>query len=378
MKRPYPSIYVLLIAGFLFTCRSTDKVPAEIVADSGIDVVRVTREQADAMGLQFGKLKQMIISNTINANGLIDTPPENRAKISSIVSGKVLRINCLVGDMVKKGSEIILLESLEFLEIQKNYLTTKSKLKFLEDNYLRQKKLSEENVNARKVFLESESVYLSAKAEFEFINKQLNIINANKDEIEKGNFTPYLSISSPIEGYISAIFTTTGEYVDAEDVIVEVINTAHLHAELKVYEKDILKVKKGLQVEIATKIDEIELTGEVFLVGKELDPETRSIPVHIHLSSEENLVPGMYVEGKILLDERDVLAVPEEGLVREESRTFIYMLMKEADNELFLKRTSVVIGEVKDKMVAVEFPAPVDTSMMIATTGVYYISSGPE
>jgi len=378
MNRLNSFLFIFIIGGFLFSCRSTDNNPGGIVADPDINVVSVTREQAEAIGLQFGKLQQMMISNDINANGLIDTPPENRARISSIVSGKVLRINYLEGDEVKKGSQIILLESMEYLEIQKNYLTAKSNLKFLEDNYLRQKKLSEENVNARKVFLESESIYLSARAEFEFINKKLSILKANKAEIEKGNFTPYLSISSSIDGFISSINTTSGEYVDAEDVMVEVINPNHLHAELRVYERDMLKVRKGQKVEITARIEEIELTGEIFLVGKALDPDTRSIPVHVHLSNEENLVPGMYVEGKILLDEQSVLALPEEGLVREESRTMVYMLMEEKENELILKRIRVIPGEEKDKMVAIEFPSPIDTSKMVAISGVYYISSASE
>lgn len=378
MKILYPSLYIFFICGFLHSCHSTDKKPKEAITDTGTDFITVTREQAEAMDLKFGKLQQIIISNTINANGLIDTPPENRAKISSIVSGKVLRINYLVGDAVRKGSQIILLESMEFLEIQKNYLAAKSNLKFLEDNYLRQKKLSEENVNARKVFMESESVYLSAKAEFEFLNKQLGLLRADKTEIEEGNFTPYLSISSPINGFIAASFTTTGEYVDAEDVMVEVINPDHLHVELKVYEKDILSVQKGQKVEITARLEDIKLTGEIILVGKELDPDTRSIPVHVHLTEEEHLVPGMYVEGKILLDEKSVLALPDEGLVREESRNFVYMLMEEKSDELILKRIHVVSGEVKDDMVTVEFPVPVDTSRMFAIKGVYYLSSGTE
>jgi cobalt-zinc-cadmium efflux system membrane fusion protein len=357
------------------TCSLKENPPEEPSMDSTDMVITITDVQAKTMGLEFGKLKNLLLSRSVNSSGYIDTPPRNKAKISSIVSGKVVRINYLVGDSVKKGNEIIRLESIEFLEIQKNYISVKSNLKFLEDNYLRQKKLSEENVSAKKVFYQSERDYFTAKAEFEYISKKLDLLHASKTEIEKGNITPYLSIQSTINGYVTEIHTVLGEFVDAEDVMAEVINPEHLHAELNVYEQDVLKVKIGQKVEISTRIDTISIMGEIFLIGKELEEDSRSLPIHVHIPENENLLPGMFVEGKILLDEMRVLAIPEEGILREEGMSFVYVLMNNMNNLYTLKRKVVIPGEENGGMVAVQFPDAADTSKLIAVKGVYYLSS---
>jgi cobalt-zinc-cadmium efflux system membrane fusion protein len=361
--------------GFLLSCDGSNNQTEKTSPGSDNLVINISEDQAKAIGLEFGKLKKLLLSSAVISNGYLDTPPQYKAKISSIVSGKIVKVNYLVGDYVRRGSEIIRLESIEFLEIQKNYIAVKSNLKYLEDDYLRQKKLSEENVSAKKLFYQSEKDYFTALAEFEFINKKLDILNVSKEEIEKGNITPYLSIQSTINGYITGINTVLGEFVSAEDVMVELIDPRHLHAELNVYEKNVLKIKKGQKVEISTKIDTMSFTGKVFLIGKELDEDSRSIPVHVHIPENKNLLPGMFIEGKILLGERNVLAIPETGLLREEERSYIFVLLEHVNNNYVIKKVVVKTMEEKNDMVAIEFPGTMDTSRMVAIKGVYYLSS---
>ena len=374
MKNRYQTIFILLIIGYFISCHPKEKTSEEPFVES-IDLdISVSNEQAKAIGLEFGKLQNLLLSNSVECNGYLDTPPQYKAKISSIVSGKVVKINFLVGDYVQKGKEIIRLESIEFLEIQKNYISVKGNLKYLEDNYLRQKLLSEQNVNAKKDFLQSEKDYFSAKAEFEFIRGKLDLLHAPKNEIEQGNISPFLSIRSTINGYMTHLNTVMGEIVDAEDIMAEIINPEHLHAELNIYEKDAAKIKKGQKVEISTKMDTSIILGEIFLIGKEFDQNSRSIPIHVHFPENKNLLPGMYIEGKILLEEQYHLAIPQEGITRDEQRSFIYTLMETQSDAYILRRNSVTTGEEKNGMVALQFPDEVDTSKLVAIKGVYYLS----
>jgi cobalt-zinc-cadmium efflux system membrane fusion protein len=379
MKSRYQIILLFFLLGYFISCNPEDNATVgSSPVESNDLLMSITSHQAEAIGLEFGKLQKILLSNSISCNGYLDTPPQYKAKISSIVSGKVIKINYLVGDHIKRGFEIIRLESIEFLEIQKNYISAKSTLKFLEDNYLRQKTLSEQNVNAKKDFLEAEMDYHSTRAEFEFISRKLDILQANKAEIENGNISPFLSIRSTINGYLTDIHATLGEFVDAEDIMVEVINPDHLHAELNIYENDATKIKKGQKVEITTKIMTESMIGEIFLIGKHLDENSRTIPIHVHIPENKNLLPGMYVDGKISLDEKYMLAIQEEGLIREEERSFVYTVIEEIDDTYILKRIEVKTGPEKNGMVAIEFPIPTDTSKLMATKGVYYLSAASD
>jgi len=376
MYKQIYKIQILFLIVSIMSCTPEATQSLESTNDFKRGQITVTKEQAKAIGLEFGKLDVLFVSKGIAAYGYLETPPQNRAKISSNVSGNVTNVNYLVGDYVKKGNEIIRIESIEFLVIQKNYITMKSALKYLEDDYMRQKKLAEQNVNAKKIYFKAEKDYLSAKAEFELADKKLDILQASKQEIQKGNISPYHSIRAPISGYVSEMYSVISEFINAEDILVEIINPEHMHAELNVYESDALKIKKGQKVEITVPQNEdLNMIGEVFLVGKELDEQSRSVDIHVHIPEKDNLLVGMYIEGKILLDPQNVIAIPEKGLIQEEDASYIYMMTSQTENDYTIKKVFVNPGIENNGLVAIEFTEEVDTTQMVAVSGIYYLSS---
>jgi len=70
-------------------------------------------------------------------------------------------------------------------------------------------------------------------------------LNINIAAVEKGELSALSNIYAPIAGDISEINVKTGSYVASSDAIMEIVNTEHVHLELKIFEKDALKVKKN-------------------------------------------------------------------------------------------------------------------------------------
>jgi len=52
------------------------------------------------------------------------------------------------------------------------------------------------------------------------------------------------TIYAPIDGSITKVNVSKGMYVSPSDEIMEIINTDHIHLELSVFEKDIMKIRK--------------------------------------------------------------------------------------------------------------------------------------
>ena len=370
-------LYILTGISFLISCAQHDNRSGKTDLQVNGEFITLTEEQTQILGIEFVKLESMEISDVVTANGFLEVPPRYHAMISSNISGKVTKINYLIGNYVTKGSEIIRIESIEFLEMQKNYSIIKSNLKYLEDDYLRQKTLTEQNVNARKVFLQAERDYLSAKAELTAMNEKLDLLKVDRKEIEEGKTTPYLSIRTPISGYVTRIHTVMGSFIDDEDMLAEIINPEHLHAEINVYERDIIKIKIGQPVEVRIpQIEGLRIMGEVFLIDRELDEDARTATVHVHIPENENLYSGMYVEGNVILDEKKVPAIPVRGLVREESGSFVYFLKENNGENYTLKKEAVEVDFENQGRVAIRFDNRVDTTQMLAVGGVYYLSSG--
>lgn len=378
--RTYLSIFFsLVIICFIWSCNFNKANQVETETNSGNEFITISKDQATILGLEFDHLEKINITSGISVNGYFATPPENTAFISSNVSGKVIRVNFQIGEKVKKGSEVVCVESIEFLEIQRDYIATKSSLKYLEDEYERQKKLADQNVNARKVFLRAEKDYLESKAQLESLKKKLEILRVSTENLENGNLLSQLSIKSPIEGYISEVNTITGETVDNETILIKVVNPEHMHVEFDVFEKDIMHVHVGQKVELSIpNAPQIQMLGDIILIGKEIDEDTRSVKVHAHFPDNQNLYVGMFVQGKILTEESEKMAIPEQGLLREEKRSYVYKLLSENDSSYSLKRELVAPGPERDGLVVLNFLSDIDSNDMFAINGVYYLSSDLE
>jgi cobalt-zinc-cadmium efflux system membrane fusion protein len=104
-----------------------------------------------------------------------------------------------------------------------------------------------------------------------------------------------------------------------------------LHAELTVFEKDILKLKVGQKVRFTLANETRERTATIYLFGREISTD-RSIRVHCHLDKEDtDCYPGMYFKATVETGAAPVPALPESALVSSEGKDYIFV--EEAEDE---------------------------------------------
>ena len=116
--KSYLSISIsIVVACLIWSCNTNQANQVETESNQGIEFIKISKEQAAILGLEFDHLEKIQITSGISVNGYFATPPENTAFISSNVSGKVIRVNFQIGEKVKMGSEVVCVESIEFLEI---------------------------------------------------------------------------------------------------------------------------------------------------------------------------------------------------------------------------------------------------------------------
>ncbi len=57
-------------------------------------------------------------------------------------------------------------------------------------------------------------------------------MNINPLYVEQGQITSTINIYSPIEGYVTKVNVSNGTYVSPADIILEIVDTDHIHLEL--------------------------------------------------------------------------------------------------------------------------------------------------
>ena len=346
-------IYIFIFSLVLVSCGKSDKqTQSETDGQVNDNLVFVNRAQFDSGKMQLGVLEEQVFNETIKANGMIDVPPQNRASVSTFMGGYVKKTSLLVVDKVSKGQNLVTLQSTEFVEIQQQYAVVNEQLNYLKSDFERQQILYTEKITSQKNFLKAESTYKSTLALHQGLHKKLEMMNANPASVEKGNITSVFNLYAPIQGTVTKVNVSNGVYVSPADEILEIVNTDHIHLELSVFEKDILKIKKDQAINF--KIPEVSndiFQAEVHLVGTSVNDTDRTIKVHGHIKDDvqTNFVTGMFVESEIIISSKKCLALPTDAIEEIEGSYFALVLTNQKEDLYSFDKIKLNVGKQNEQ-----------------------------
>lgn len=336
-------------------------------------MVELTATQYKMAEIELGKIEQKTLSNVLKVNGVMDVPPQNLVSVSAPLGGFVYSTELLQGMKIKKGQVLAVMEHPDYVQLQQDYIDKKSKLEYLTLEFKRQEELNKENVNSSKVFQQAKSDLMSMKAQVKGLEEKLAIIGINSSYLTENDISRKVKIHSPINGYVSEVNVNIGKYVNPSEVMFEIVDTEHLHAELTVYEKDVVKLKIGQQVRFTLPNEnDKERLAKIHLIGRKIDAD-RSVRVHAHLENEDTeLLPGMYINALIELNENKVNAVPEAAVVMFEGKYFVYQLKEKHGEDYHFEMLEVQKGVTENGFSEITFIKKTDSSkLQLVTKGAF-------
>lgn len=299
------------------------------------NVVRISEAQDEVLQLKFEHLQKMNLSEFVKTSGKLQVPPQNQASISSPIGANVASINVIEGDVVRKGQVLATLTHPDLIQMQVDYQESVNQLEYLKKDYERQEMLLKNNVASGKQFQQIKAEYLSLKSKNKGLEAKLQLLNINPLSVKAGNINNSVPVLATIGGAISKVEVNLGKYIEPQTELFEVLNTDELHADLKVFESDITKVKKGqnvlFQINNATGN---AYSANITTIGKSFEENPRAVVVHSTVSAKNTgLLPGIFITGKIMTGENEVTAVPEAAVVSEGDKSFIFVVSHEDDEE---------------------------------------------
>jgi membrane fusion protein, heavy metal efflux system len=328
-------IFIITVLAFA-ACKSAPK--QEAVAEKETEERRslnLTSAQVKNAGVEIGEMQRRVLSDEIVVNGVVDVPPQNIVSVSFPMGGYLKSTTLLPGLHVNKGDVMGVIEDQSLVQLQQDYLIGKEKLKYVEQDYQRQKELNESNVNAAKVYQQATSDYNSQKVVMKAMAEKLRLIHINPERLSTENLSRSVPLYSPINGYVSKVLVNTGKYVQPSDVLFELIDPSDIHAALTVFQKDVSRVSIGQDVELNF-INEPtrKFRAKVFLVTRNVD-ENRSATVHCHfIDHPRNFQPGMFLQSRIKTSPREVMSVPESAVVNYLGKNYVFTSSAEGKFDL--------------------------------------------
>lgn len=367
--------FVLLMVMGLYSCITQGEsggIETETILDNNDDdVVKISAHQFAAGQMELGQLSQRDFNTVVKTNGMLAVPPQNQAEVSAYFAGYVKNLTLLPGDYVRKGQVLFSLENPDYLQIQQDFLEIKGQLSYLKSNFERQQELIIDNATSQKNLLKAESEYRVGLARFQALEKKLTLMNIDPSILTGEQLTSELKVFSPLSGYVTSINAGRGMFLNPSDVAMTIVNTNNLHIELKIFEKDLLKVHRGQEIRFRLQNDSDKVyKGKVHLVNKTVNHQERTVDIHGDLMNDQDVkhfVPGMYIEGEILTEQSEHLSLPEDAIADIDNNFFV--LVKE--NDTIFRRRLVKTGVVNEGYVEVLNANDFEKGTEFLTKGAY-------
>jgi cobalt-zinc-cadmium efflux system membrane fusion protein len=223
--------------------------------------VALSDVQYKTVGIETGGLENRNLNTIIKANGYTTVPPQNMANVSTLISGVVKDIYVLEGTFVTKGKTLATIQNLEVVEMLEDYKSANATIEYLQLEYNRQKLLSDENVNARKIFQEIKSKLAVERARAQASKTKLQALNVGLN-----SNSSIIPIISPISGYVGKINTSKGAFAETGTPLFEVVDNSQMHLDLNVYEKDLGKIAVGQTIEMLDKIIQFSIKNKFIIL----------------------------------------------------------------------------------------------------------------
>lgn len=319
------TVIYLIAFSFLYSCGSADEAPTEekTVVNS---TVTLTNAQYKSANISSHKLETKSISGIVKLNGKIDVPPQNLTSVSVPLGGYLKSTKLLPGMRLSKGEVIAILEDQQYIQLQEDYLVTKSKLEFATQEFERQKELNRSKSASDKAFQQAKSDFQNLRITLQSLGEKLKLIHINPTNLTENTISRSISLTAPFNGFVSKVNVNIGKYVSPTDVLFELVDPTDIHLNLKVFEKDLSKLAIGQKlVAYSNSNSDKKFDCKIILISQDIASEGTA-EVHCHFDNyDKSLFPGMYMNAEIELKSNKVLAVEEKAIVNFEGKNYVFV-----------------------------------------------------
>lgn len=350
------NIYTLFfLVTTLMSCSNDPKVESEKLATeiNAPTKVNLTKEQAVLAQLVIEPIKLGKMKGTVHLNGVVDVPPTGIASVSIPMGGYVQDINLIPGTYVKKGQVLATVKDPAYVQLQENYLATKAKLSYLQQDLDRQRSLLTQEAVSKKAFQQVQVEYNANSIQLKALSEQLKLINIQPELLSTENMTSLVKLMSPISGYITKVNINRGKYVTPSDILLEIMDPNDIHAAITIYEKDIANFRVGMKGTVSLTQDPSRTYPVTILAVSQNINEDKTGLLHCNFDQvPKNVLPGMFLTADLIVESQEAILIPIGAVQRFQGKDYIFF--QNAPNEF--EAINIEINQSNKDFVSVNKP----------------------
>jgi membrane fusion protein, heavy metal efflux system len=261
------------------------------------------------------------VTVALSLPGEVALNTERVAHVTPRVAGSVREVTKQLGDSVKKGDVLAILDSRELAEMQRDFAATKERLELAESNFRRQEQLWNEKISAEKDYLAAKQALAEARIEFRAASQKLSA-GAGSRPARGG-----LVLAAPLDGTIIEKHAVVGEVLSDEKLAFVIADLSTLWVNVTVYAKDLSRVHVGQRAVVRAEGISDPAVGVVSYIDRVVGEQTRSAMARVVLDHPNTKWrPGLFATADITLEEVDAaVVVAYEAVQRVDGRDVVFV-----------------------------------------------------
>lgn len=305
--------------------------------------------------IKLVKVGEAEIREVLRIPGSIQVDEQRIARIGAPVTGRVVDIDAVLGQSVKRGETLATLNSTELAQNQLVYIKALQQIDLHSKAVERARILLESDVISKAELQRRESELSGAQAELSAANDQLQVLGMSPQSIAKLSKSSQMrsisSVTSRIAGTVINRQINLGQVVQPADELFVVADLSRVWAVAEVPEREIDLIEKGQEVDIEIPaLDTKPIKGKLIYIGDVVNPQTRTVTVRSELNNAKaEIKPDMLVSMLVQSKPTSKLSVPVQAIVREEDKDHVFVQI--APNKYRLRE--VTVGDDYHGMVAI-------------------------
>jgi membrane fusion protein, heavy metal efflux system len=266
--------------------------------------VSLTEEQMKSSGVGVGVVGPARIQAKLQLAGEVALNQDRSAQVVPRLAGLVESVAVNVGDRVRRGQVIAVLNSQALADQRADLETVSKRIAVARANFEREKKLWEDKVSAKQDYLQAEQALLELEITERAFRQKLSVLGALTPTA--GRLTRY-EIRSPIDGVITHKKISVGEVMKDDANIFTVADLSSVWVDVNVYAKDLNALKVGQKVTVKSSAFEGRAEGTLSYVGALIGSQTRTALARIVLANPKGMWhPGLPVSVEVVSGEASV------------------------------------------------------------------------
>jgi cobalt-zinc-cadmium efflux system membrane fusion protein len=317
-------------------------------------------------GIETVPARKASVGSGVSCTARIEYNRNRLADIRALVPGVVRKLRADLGQQVKKGAPLFVLESTQVGELQARLPGLEQQVRTARANHERKKELAAEGLLAQRKVEIAQQELASAEAGVASARAGLRLAGA-----PGGGGGSYV-LASPLSGTLVRRPAVVGAYATADTSLGTVANTSTMWALFDIPEASASAVAMGQSVSII--IDgagDVSHRGKITWIASEVDPKTRMVSARAEIKNEAGTVRANQFARAVIetSTSTEAMMVPRDALQRFGDTTLVFVRISAG---LYEPRV-VVVGAGLAKEVQVT--GDVKPTDAVVTTGAYLLKT---